>query len=463
MIKKNITDGNNNDIEIDSLLQIINNTIKINNSVPINNYDKKNSLCETDNINCDLPDILIDSNTENCSSNVNQSIELDNTNNEGFKELISPDKDCNKPNDLIYSDSVKYDKLDYLIESNITQPDNSILPKTINSSNVNDSPPLIKNHDQIDNPEAKFVRKSIIIDKKKLNANSREKKQKKNVSFSPYEFIDLEENNLELYNSNLVLFDFKISQKYSFGSDLIMFNYGRDYFAFFRRLGHINYFIIKHNERKIIIGTLCMILRKFTLPKRGKNNMLFWYICDLKIDTEYRGQKLTSKLFEHIFYRMSLITRRGYLITMNPTSQHIIHIINELQSTICTNYTSNKLLIYMVPFSIMKIIERFFICAFGKITYITLSGIKDIIFHNKKNVKIYHLHHETNSALTNKLTSGIKLSEIQSDSMIMFCFPKASPLENIMNDFNIQTDISATIISWSMDFFDWHDILTSDI
>lgn len=300
-------------------------------------------------------------------------------------------------------------------------------------------------------------------------------KIKKQVSFFKYNFIDLDDGDLELYNPNLKLFELKMLQKYSLGSDSFYIDHGKDYFAFFRRLGHVNYLIIQHDEEKIIIGTSCAILRKYS--KDGTNNKItgsksvtpklvtaisFWYLCDLKIDIAHRGQDLTSKLLAHMAHKFITKCHRGYLISMDPGSKQIIHIFKNMDKIIPVGIPSNtltKLLIYSVNKQVMTDLERFFKCAFGDVTYLSLDGIKDLILTStNKTMKVYHLQHGRYAS-----PNGILLDMMPEESMCMFCFPKNSPLEMILNNLNIKTDITATIMSWSMKFFDWHDILTSDI
>jgi len=307
-------------------------------------------------------------------------------------------------------------------------------------------------------------------------------KPKKKVTFFKYNFLDLNGSILELYNPNLKLFELKTLQKYPLGHDSFIIDHGKDYFAFFKRLGEINYLIIQDNDNKTIVGTACAIIRKyFVLPlsseisqtndtgnkiitdKTKKHNIgkiSFWYLCDLKIDEAHRGQNLTSKIFMNMYHKYMCRCHRGYLISMDPNSTQIIHIFNKIDKILHTNNIQTKLLIYSVSIIVMKEIERFFNCMFGDISYISLAGTKDLILTStNKPMEIYHLQHSSFAAI-----SGTKkINDIPENSTVMFCFPKNSPLEKILDDFNIKTDISATIISWSMKFFDWHNILTSDI
>lgn len=282
-------------------------------------------------------------------------------------------------------------------------------------------------------------------------------KPKKQVRFFEYKFINLDENKLELYNPNLKLFEFKMAQNYKPNSDNFIINYGNDYFAFFKRLGDVNYIIIQHDNEKIIIGTACAILRKYSGKKN--NQIPFWYLCDLKIEKKHRGQNLTKKLFRYMYRDFIKKSQRGYLISMNDVSQQIIHIFDDISKIFVKKYILIKLLIYSVSVKIMKKIERFFKCAFENISYLSLNGTKDIFSSTMEPIDLYHLQHGFFTATENTK----KIDDLSENAIIMFCFPENSPLKSILDSMDVRTEINATIISWSMDFFDWHNILTSDI
>lgn len=283
-----------------------------------------------------------------------------------------------------------------------------------------------------------------------LNEETKKNRIKKKVSFFPYYFTLLTNSELELYNSNLKLFELKMNQWYSFGNDSFTVNSGKKYHAYFKRLGIVNYLLIHHDCSKLIIGTSCVILRRYP-----NNEFLFWYLTDLKIDKDHRNQNLTIKLFKSMFYKFSRISKSGFLVCMDPESQQLIHIFKDIK-----DQNHIKLLIYLIPVTLFKFHEQKFIGIFGKISYLSLYGEKDMIFKSSNRVmNIYHLQHGIFSA-----KDGIdEISNLSESSNIMFCIPKNSSFEKILDDLNIYASSTATIISWHMDFFDWNQLLTSNI
>lgn len=283
-----------------------------------------------------------------------------------------------------------------------------------------------------------------------------------NGYFSKYNFIEINKDHLQSYNPNLKLFEQKMSQKYPLGNDSFSIDHGEDYFAFFKRLGEVQYMIIQ-NSSELIVGTACSILRTYPTPnqdnKQGES-IAFWYLCDLKIDKDHRGKKLTSKLFMQMLSKFMSKSYHGYLISMDPASKQIVHIMNGIEKFLPNKLCTKTLWIYSVTVNTMIKIESYFVNAFNHISYLSLIGMKDLILTStNKPIQLYHLQHGTFAATNNTK----QLLELPDNATIMFCFPDNSPLQTIVQEFDIKTDISATIISLSMDFFDWHDILTSDI
>jgi len=276
--------------------------------------------------------------------------------------------------------------------------------------------------------------------------------------FSNYKIIELnDENDLRSYNQDLKLFEGAMSQSYPLGNDSFRICHGDNYFDFFRRLGEINYFIINNKQTKMVVGTACCILR--TIDEK-----LFWYACDLKIDKNHRGNNLALKLFLNFFMKFFKTTTSGYLVSMDPGSKQIVYIFNNIQKSLPVNALNIKigptLYIYALPLNTMILIEKYLTAKFGCVTYLSLVGTKDLILDStKQSMNLYHLQHGPFAAKT-----GTKnLNELSDAPTIMFSLPETSPLIKILAEHNIKTNITATIISHQMDFFDWHWILTSDI
>lgn len=273
-----------------------------------------------------------------------------------------------------------------------------------------------------------------------------------------YQFIRLSSEEMSASDSEtntlLKIFEQQMSQLYPLGQDTFRIDHGINYFAFVQRLGEVFYFVIHEaTTTETIVGTGCAILRAY-------NGTNFWYLCDLKIDPQHRGQNLTLQLFIRMFLPLISKSSKGYLISMDPSSKQIIKIFDKIDSVVNLGIVPNPVLfIYSVTKSQMTQLEPYFKIAFGQISYLSLIGIKDLILSStQEKLNLYHVQHGPFGT-----DRGTSLPNLPDSATVMFCLPKDSAFMEILNDYQIQTNVSATVISHGMDFFDWHWILTSDI
>ena len=236
-------------------------------------------------------------------------------------------------------------------------------------------------------------------------------------------------------------------------------------------MGKNYYFTIEHNlfsgqehdkNKNQLVGFAHAILINYSLLDRNiilktNKDLLYWYLSDLKIEEKHQGNNLSRQLFTTMFNKFSNKSRRGYLIT---SDKQVIHIMEKMNNMIGYKSTQTTLLIYYVSIKNMETIERFFSCAFGNVSYVSLKGTYNYVLNKNNNeINIYHLQHGLFASKSNT----VNLSDVPADATIMFCFPDNSSLKNILQTFGLSTNSSLTILSWGMSFFDWHEILTSNI
>ncbi len=159
-------------------------------------------------------------------------------------------------------------------------------------------------------------------------------------SCSPYEIkeLDLDSVSPEMQKK---LKDFERNFDYPLGDGKrfrILHGKGEgDYFGFVKRLGTPKFYVaINKEERTVtqratvngqtvekevvlkageIAGVACGVLREMGQP--GGESVQAWYICDLKIKEEYRGDHIPLRIFQKGFWRFFQCPR-GYAICMNP-------------------------------------------------------------------------------------------------------------------------------------------------
>lgn len=319
--------------------------------------------------------------------------------------------------------------------------------------------------------------KSILI----KNKNTKSKKNYNCVSFSPYIFMDTDKNIYEEIKT-LEINDPRIIPMC--GGNLKIF---RDNFTLLEKMGKIYYFTIQYNiftlnenekNENQLVGFGSAILINYSLLDRNirlktKRDLLYWYLSDFKIEKNHRGNNLTAQLFTMMFNKFSDRSRRGYLIT---SDKQIIHIMEKMNKMIGYKSVQITLLIYYVSAEKMETIERFFSCAFGSVSYISLEGTNNYVLDKNNTsvnptlignqnrvypdgLNIYHLQYGSFASKS----GTVSLCDVPGDATIMFCFPDNSSLKNILQTFGFSSNDFLTILSWGMSFFDWHEILTSNI
>ena len=259
-----------------------------------------------------------------------------------------------------------------------------------------------------------------------------------------YSFEIIDNNNLDKYNNELKLFEKETKQKYPLGNEFFTIDHGVDYFAFFKRLGEVNYFIIRSENK--IIGTGCAILK----------DDKYFYLCDLKIRKEYQGNNLSFKLFFSMYFKFKHISNSGYLITMNKKNNPVINIF--MKFSFLFNIKKDQILIYKLNTKEFDSVKNILKDHFGTISFLKLNGIKNIIIeseHKSQIMNLYHLQHHNSGKYS--------LENIESDGVIMFSCWEKSSLVKLLNEKNITTDTTATILSSNMEDYNWDMLSTSEI
>jgi len=253
------------------------------------------------------------------------------------------------------------------------------------------------------------------------------------------------------YNAKLKIFEKKLSNWYPLGDDFFTIDHGKNYFAFFERLGEINYQICL-NKNEVVAG-LCGILRKIVMNENHNFYTKVWYLCDLKVLENYRNKRLPAKMAKKTALFSYLKAQRGYAVSMNPTGTRILKLAQKFNKSI---KSGGNLLIYSLNYGQITRVHNLLKSVWGDIKYLSLNGVKDLLFKNtNKPMKILHLQHG--------YTKLDGFDEPLFDYTCMLCCHENDKLVNILKSFNITTNISATIIHYNMDESDWKFILTSDI
>ena len=237
---------------------------------------------------------------------------------------------------------------------------------------------------------------------------------------------------------------------YPLGLDRFSLHHGEDYFAFFKRLGDLHYYILEENNEPIFV--MGLVLRSI----QGKK---CWYICDVKVHPKHRAKGLSKKVFLESYQDNIKICPRGYAVIMNPSDGSVPRHLTRFQTyPILKNMNiAGQLNIFSLEKEEMLYLKPTIQTYRGEIFFLSLKGKKDLVLQSSgKTMPLLHLQHGE------CLEEGfIKPQEGYSH---MFCTNKGDELDQELRERkNINPIASASIVEIGMKDWNWDFILTSDI
>jgi GNAT superfamily N-acetyltransferase len=241
---------------------------------------------------------------------------------------------------------------------------------------------------------------------------------------------------------------------YPLGNDSFQLDHGDNYFAFFDRLGDVHYFAALDGERVAAVGA--GLLRQ--LPYRqGESARLTWYLCDLKVHPDYQRQHLSIRLLHYALQSCMSKCDRGYTISMNSGDGKPNRLVRIYEKFNLVRFRCSSILgIYSVDDVTMRSLEPTLIKYRGKISYLSLQGIKDLKLQSSgKMLPLLHVQWGANIQLD--------ISTPLAGYTHMFCVPSGDDLAIALQAKGIFPHASASLVSHGMDRSDWRFILTSDI
>jgi hypothetical protein len=240
--------------------------------------------------------------------------------------------------------------------------------------------------------------------------------------------------------------------KYPYGDDTFRIDHGDDYFRFFDRLGEVAYYVVTQNG--ILCGVAAAILRKMPYGPDG-NSVESWYLCDLKVHPDYRGNKLTMKIFRKGLIPSLLKCRRGFAVSMNGVGPN--RIVSMMSKAPLTPLGLHSILNIFTLTEKQAIDCRNSIESIrGPISFLTLNGVKDLVLSSSG--KVLPLSHIQFGPLAKK-GSNAPIPNHQH----MISAPQGDVLSKKLIELGINATAQASILHFRMLNTDFRYLLTSDI
>jgi len=242
--------------------------------------------------------------------------------------------------------------------------------------------------------------------------------------------------------------------RYPLGNDFFQIDHGQDYFAFFDRLGRVNYYIALEGETVVAVGA--GVLRQIAYHQ-GETRQCAWYLCDLKVHPAYQNRHLSLRMLRYAVAENIKTCNRGYAISMNPgdfSPNRLVQVFGKV-APVQFNYATT-LGIYSGTAEAMGRIEPILMQHRGAVSYLSLKGVKDLRLQS--NGQILPLLHVQWGA-----TAQTTMPHPLPGYAHMFCCPETDELAQVLSQHGWEAIATASVIHHGMAESDWQFILTSDI
>lgn len=225
-------------------------------------------------------------------------------------------------------------------------------------------------------------------------------------------------------------------------------NHGEDYFAFFKRLGEVHYFVCLDNDKVVGVGAGCL---------RTIENRKVWYLCDLKVIPEYRGRYIPMHMFKKAAYLATKSTT-GYAISMNPAEgeNRIVRMFRNYSWIPVSQ--PKQLAIFSLDHNEVETFRQDIEAHKGKMSFLSMKGKKDLILQStQKPLPLLHAQFGKTDAQEPTFEAP------QEGFTHMFCVPQEDPLCQKLDAKGLKPSATASILSRGMEDIDLNFILTSEI
>lgn len=259
----------------------------------------------------------------------------------------------------------------------------------------------------------------------------------------------LQNNNLNKYHDKISLFEKEMSHWYPLGGDEFRISHGNNYYTFFKRQGDLHILLAIVDNK--VVGTIFGVL---------KGNK--WYLADVKIKKKYRGKLLSIKMGLTAMHLLNK-SNKIYGISMNNGEKNkLVEYAKKVSFGPNINFKyGGNLYIYSLTFDqLQKALP--ILTTYYNIGIVSLNGVKDLILKSTCE-KMDILHLQFNKSNNKPIKSFLKLKLEFDKYKYMFCFYETNNIINKLNQIDINTDVTASLIHNNMDNYNWNLISTDEI
>jgi hypothetical protein len=246
---------------------------------------------------------------------------------------------------------------------------------------------------------------------------------------------------------------------YPLGDDAFQLSHGARYLAFFERLGggdpeRVAYYALVDDDGPACVG--CGVRRpaRGALPER-------WYVGDLKVRPDRRGEHLPVSLIRRAFLTNYLRCPRGYAVAMNPDDgrtppalrafAHFAWLPPSVLSTFQLDLWSGDAAAFAVARPLLE-------TARGPLHLVNLDDIKMLRLRSTgRPLPLWHVRH-------GDVVDARTAQTPPSGATLMWCAPRTSSLAAALQLRGLRPSASATVVHHRLDAVAWDDVIdTSEI
>lgn len=214
---------------------------------------------------------------------------------------------------------------------------------------------------------------------------------------------------------------------------------GTAYFDFFARMGSYKYVCYMQNGK--VLATACGVLRTISDSSEhsNRNSDLVWYICDLKVHPDLRGQHLPWRMFCKSFFPGCLQSLKGYGVTMLPPDTDTNRIVSMAEKQGFETY--DVLCVYFITHAELRIHLPALQQTLGDFCFVDNTGKKDIILDGAPVNLLHIVRYRTDLNVTNAAADYYMFCVPQSHAVMipLTVFSRARIVGYNMQDFSLES------------------------
>lgn len=237
---------------------------------------------------------------------------------------------------------------------------------------------------------------------------------------------------------------------YPLGRDAFRISHGRNYFAFFERMGRVAYYAMAEGGTLAAVG--CGILRDDS-PRR-------WYVSDVKVHPRFRGRHLMVSMIYRAFWQNYLRCPRGYAVAMDPPDGRTppaLRSFSHFRWLPASTLGFFRLDLYSADDAGARRALPLIARGLGTPRFLSLLGVKDLILESTRApLPLLHLSFSSRPAPR-------EFAEPQPGHTHMWCVPREDPRTAILRAAGFVPTATATVIYHRLGDFDGTAIETAEI